>query len=173
MTPERHLEIGRIFHAALEVEPDRRMTFLDEACGNDRELRRDVASLLESHDEAEGFIAAPALEVGAKAMASDPVQRSMRLELGMMLGPYQVQEPLGAGGMGEVYRALDTRLNRNVAIKVLPHHIAADPGARARFEQEAKAAAVLNHPHICTLHDVGHHEGVDFLVMEYVEGETL
>jgi Tol biopolymer transport system component len=97
----------------------------------------------------------------------------MPLALGTRLGPYEILAPLGAGGMGEVYRAKDTRLDRSVAIKVLPSDLVHDPGRRARFEREAKAVSSLNHPHICTLHDVGHEQGTDFLVMELVEGETL
>ena len=97
----------------------------------------------------------------------------MTLEKGQRLGPYEVESPLGAGGMGEVYRAKDTRLDRTVAIKVLPQRTAMNADLRARFEREAKAISSLNHPNICTLHDVGHHEGTDFLVMEYLEGEAL
>lgn len=97
----------------------------------------------------------------------------MGLESGTRLGPYEIVAAIGAGGMGEVYRARDPRLGRDVAIKVLPPDVAADPERRERFEREARAVAALNHPHICTLHDVGHQDGVDFLVMEYVEGETL
>jgi serine/threonine protein kinase len=97
----------------------------------------------------------------------------MPLTPGARLGPYQVLAPAGAGGMGEVYRATDTRLNRTVALKILPRHLSENAEMRERFEREAQTIAGLNHPHICTLHDVGHHEGVDFLVMEYVQGETL
>src|SRR6058998_2042816 len=97
----------------------------------------------------------------------------MTIISGTRLGPYEVLEPLGAGGMGEVYRAKDTRLDRSVAIKVLPSHLSSAPEIRARFEREARAVSSLNHPHICTLHDVGHQDGVDYLVMELVEGETL
>jgi eukaryotic-like serine/threonine-protein kinase len=97
----------------------------------------------------------------------------MVLTIGTKLGPYEIQSPLGAGGMGEVYRARDTRLERAVAIKVLPAHLSSDPDLRQRLEREAKAVSKLSHPHICTLHDIGHQEGMDFLVMELVEGETL
>jgi serine/threonine protein kinase len=93
----------------------------------------------------------------------------MSLSAGTKLGPYEIQSPLGAGGMGEVYRARDTRLDRTVAIKVLPQYLADTPEARQRFEREARAVSALNHPHICTLHDVG----PNYLVMELVEGETL
>src|SRR5712672_4112169 len=97
----------------------------------------------------------------------------MPLTSGMKLGPYEIQSPLGAGGMGEVYRARDTRLDRDVAIKVLPTNLSSDPSLKQRLEREAKAVSKLSHPHICTLHDIGHQDGVDFLVMELVEGETL
>ena len=97
----------------------------------------------------------------------------MPLMSGVRLGPYEIVGPLGSGGMGEVYRARDPRLGRDVAIKVLPASVAADPELRQRFEREARAVAALNHPHICTLYDVGHQDGTDFLVMEYLEGETL
>lgn len=97
----------------------------------------------------------------------------MALTPGTKLGPYEIDSPLGAGGMGEVYRARDTRLGRDVAVKVLPSHLSSDPELRARFEREARAISALQHPHICTLHDVGHQDGIDYLVMEFLEGETL
>jgi serine/threonine protein kinase len=97
----------------------------------------------------------------------------MALTAGAKLGPYEIQLPLGAGGMGEVYRARDTRLGRDVAIKVLPRHLSTNPDLKQRFEREARAISSLNHPRICTLHDIGHQDGIDFLVMEYLEGESL
>ena len=97
----------------------------------------------------------------------------MSLSPGVRLGAYEILSLLGAGGMGEVYKARDTRLDRTVAIKVLPPHVAADPALRHRFEREARAVAALNHPHICALYDVGRHDSTDSLVMEYLEGETL
>ena len=97
----------------------------------------------------------------------------MSLAPGTTLGPYEILSPLGAGGMGEVYKARDTRLDRTVAIKVLPEHVASDPDLKQRFEREAKTISSLNHPHICTLYDIGEQDGIDFLVMEYLEGETL
>ena len=97
----------------------------------------------------------------------------MPLSVNARLGPYEILASIGAGGMGEVYRARDTRLDRTVAIKILPEHISGKPQARERFEREARAVSSLNHPHICTLHDVGHQDGIDYLVMEYLEGETL
>src|SRR5208282_4969549 len=97
----------------------------------------------------------------------------MALISGTKLGPYEIQSPLGAGGMGEVYRAHDTRLGRDVAIKVLPSHLSSDPDFKARFEREAKAISALSHPHICHLYDIGSQDGVDYLVMELLEGDTL
>src|SRR5713101_610971 len=97
----------------------------------------------------------------------------MPLSSGTRLGPYEVLAPIGAGGMGEVYRARDTRLDRIVAIKVLPAQVADRPESRARFEREARAVSSLNHPHICSLYDIGQQDGRDYLVMEYLEGETL
>jgi serine/threonine protein kinase len=97
----------------------------------------------------------------------------MTLTSGAKLGPYEIQSPAGAGGMGEVYRARDTRLERIVAIKILPAHLSSNPEAKQRFDREARAISSLNHPNICTLYDVGHQDGVDYLVMEFLEGETL
>src|SRR5258708_8039553 len=97
----------------------------------------------------------------------------MPLSAGMMLGPYEIQSPLGAGGMGEVYRALDSRLARTVAIKVLPEHLSKNPEAKERFDREARTISSLSHPNICHLYDVGVQDGTSYLVMEYLEGETL
>ncbi|MCA1649905.1 MAG: serine/threonine protein kinase, partial [Acidobacteria bacterium] len=97
----------------------------------------------------------------------------MPLSVGTRLGPYEVLAPLGAGGMGEVYKGRDTRLDRVVALKVLPAHIAGDQDLRQRLEREARAVSSLDHPHICALYDVGHQNGIDFLVMQYLDGETL
>src|SRR5215469_14262347 len=97
----------------------------------------------------------------------------MALLTGSRLGPYEIQGPLGAGGMGEVYRAKDTRLDRTVAIKVLPSHLSSDPELKQRLEREAKAISALQHAHICTLYDIGSQDGTAFLVMEYLDGQTL
>src|SRR3979411_2365049 len=97
----------------------------------------------------------------------------MPLSPGVRLGPYEILDAIGAGGMGEVYRAKDTRLDRTVAIKILPAHLSSDPLRKQRFDREAKAIASLNQPNICVLHDVGQQDGIDYLVMECVEGETL
>ena len=97
----------------------------------------------------------------------------MTLASGTKLGPYEIQSPLGAGGMGEVYRARDTRLDRTVAIKILPTHLSESPEFKQRFEREARTVSSPNHPHICQLFDVGQQDGTDFLVMEFLDGESL
>jgi len=97
----------------------------------------------------------------------------MGLTSGTKLGPYEVLSALGAGGMGEVYRARDTRLDRSVAIKILPSHLSSNPDLKVRLEREARAISSLQHPHICVLHDIGHQDGIDYLVMEFLKGETL
>src|ERR1700732_3561270 len=97
----------------------------------------------------------------------------MALVAGTKLGPYEIQSLLGAGGMGEVYRARDVRLLRTVAIKILPAHLSSDANLKARFEQEARSVSALQHPNICVVHDIGSQDGVDFMVMEYVAGQTL
>src|SRR5262245_14520162 len=97
----------------------------------------------------------------------------MSLNSGTRLGPYEIVSPLGSGGMGEVYRAHDTRLGRDVAIKVLPEDLSSDPDLKARFEREARTISALSHPHICHLYDIGSQDGTDYLVMELLEGETL
>ena len=97
----------------------------------------------------------------------------MTIAAGTRLGPYEVVAPVGSGGMGEVYRGTDTRLDRVVALKILPSHLSSNPELRERFDREARAISSLSDPHICTLYDVGHHEGTDYLVMEFVEGESL
>src|SRR5258708_33275491 len=97
----------------------------------------------------------------------------MALTSGTKLGPYEIVSPLGAGGMAEVYRARDTRLDRTVAIKILPSHLSDNPEAKQRFDREARAISSLNHPNICTLYDVGHQNGTDYLVMEFLEGEKI
>ena len=98
---------------------------------------------------------------------TDIIPPTVGLTSGTKLGPYGIQEPLGAGGMGEVYRARDTRLGRDVAVKVLPAHLSSNPELKQRMEREARAISSLNHPHICTLHDIGSQDGVDFLVLEF------
>src|SRR6266478_5033206 len=116
----------------------------------------------------------PTLDYAQTAVQSSATKSSsVALTSGTRLGPYEIVSPLGAGGMGEVYRARDTRLDRTVAIKVLPPYLSSDPVRRQRFEREARAISALQHPNICTLYDVGQQSGTDYLVMECLEGEPL
>ena len=127
-----------------------------------------MESLLAYDQQAQQLLDRPAMQMAAEKLASDPPSL-----VGRKLGPYQIQVVLGAGGMGEVYKAKDTRLNRTVAIKVLPRLLSERADLRQRFEREARAIASLNHPNICALYDIGRQDGIDFLVMEYLDGETL
>jgi serine/threonine protein kinase/Tol biopolymer transport system component len=164
MTPERWARIKEIFGAALEKPEGERAAFLDDACGTDTSLRREVQRLL--------------AEQGGKDLES-PVVGILRqaaapsLAVGSMLSHYRIDSKLGEGGMGEVYKARDTHLDRFVAIKVLPRERVADPERKRRFVQEAKAASALNHPNIITIYDIDQAEGIDFIAMEYVPGKTL
>ena len=168
MDSGRWHHIAHIYEAVLERTPEERGAFLAEASAGDEELRREVESLL-AYDDAPVLIDRPMLEAAAAVLGDEETT----LAVGKQFGPYRIDRFLGAGGMGQVYRGTDTRLNRTVAIKVLPPTLATDAQSRARFDREARTIAGLAHPHICTLHDVGHQDGVDFLVMEYLEGETL
>jgi len=167
LTPERWQQIARIYELAADQDPSTWDTVLDEACAGDEALRREVASLLRQQ-AAQVVVDRPMWATAALLFDDGPYLRP-----GATLGPYRVEGPLGAGGMGEVFRGTDTRLNRPVAIKVLPSSVALDQQMRTRFAREAKAVAALTHPHICTLFDVGCHDEVDFLVMEHLEGDTL
>jgi serine/threonine protein kinase/Tol biopolymer transport system component len=170
MTPERWQQVRGILESAMELRPSERAAFLDRECADDPSLREDVDKLLSAEAKVEqGFLESPAAEQVARASTTN----STILALGTRLGPYEVQALLGTGGMGEVYRARDTRLNRTVAIKVLPRSLSSDPFRRKRFEREAVAISTLQHPNICTLFDVGHQDETDYLVMEYLEGGTL
>jgi eukaryotic-like serine/threonine-protein kinase len=169
MSSDRWHQIEELYHAALRLDANQRAGFLESACNGDEGLRREVESLLTADQQAENFLESPVLEVAAVEMAT---QGPPSL-IGRSLGAYQILSALGAGGMGEVYKAKDTRLNRIVAIKVLPRHLSERPALRQRLEREARTIASLNHPHICALYDIGREDGIDFLVMEYLEGETL
>ncbi|MCA1606017.1 MAG: hypothetical protein LC775_11230, partial [Acidobacteria bacterium] len=140
MTPERWEQVGQIYQAALELRPAERTSFLRQACGEDESLCREVESLLEAEEAAGDFLTAGAIDDAAKALTEE---KSFSL-LGKWLGHYQVQSHLGAGGMGEVYLAQDTKLDRAVALKILPAEFAADKSRMRRFEQEARSAAALN-----------------------------
>src|SRR5262245_16144607 len=169
MNPERWRQVEQLYHSALEREDDQRTAFLAEACAGDHSLRREIESLLAHQSQAESLLETPVMEVAAKALADDRTG-SMT---GQSLGSYQILSRLGAGGMGEVYCARDNRLDRTVALKILPAEVAADAERMRRFVREAKAASALNHPHVATIYEIGEAEGVNFIAMEYVEGQTL
>ena len=156
MDPERWRQLDQIFNGAMERAPETRSAFIEAACRGDRDLQREVESFLERAEQAGSFLETPALEAIATALTP-----------GAALGPYQILGLLGAGGMGKVYKARDTRLGRMVAIKVLNERFG------PRLEREARAASALNHPNIVTLHDIARDDGIDYLVMEYVPGISL
>ena len=166
MTPERLRQVETLFHKVLQCEPSARPRFLEEACRGDTELRREVETLL-SGAENETF-----LDSWAAGGAARILEQQSALASGDRLGCYVIQGPLSGGGMGMVYRARDTRLNRTVAIKVL-RPLGRSPEMAARFQREAHIIAQLQHPNICTLHDIGEEQGREYLVMEFLEGETL
>jgi Tol biopolymer transport system component len=171
MSNQRWRRVEELYHAALERPPENRSPFLKEACGGDAELRREVESLLRHEGSADPFLEAP-----AKARAASGVPMLIpegALSVGAMVGPYRVEMPLGSGGMGEVYRAHDTKLGRDIVLKTLPAAFAGDPAYMARFRREAQVLASLNHPNIATLHGLEESAGVSALVMELVDGETL
>lgn len=161
--PGRWDRVKQVFQSALERSPETRPSFLTEACGDDRSLRGEVESLLRAHEEAGSFGDRPAVE----GVTGRPLQR------GDHLGPYDIVELAGAGGMSDVYRARDAKLGRDVAIKVLPPIFTSDADRLARFAREAHTLASLNHPHILTVHDVGALDGCQYLVTEFVDGGTL
>jgi Tol biopolymer transport system component len=167
MAPERWRKIEQLYLAAVDLSGEERANLLAQASPDVRE-------------KVEGMLAQPSGSklIDLPAWANEPdlgreMEPLVALKTGAKLGPYEILGRIGAGGMGEVYQARDTRLNRIVAIKILPSHLADSAESRDRFEREARMIASFNHPHICTLHDVGHHGTTDYLVMEFLEGETL
>src|SRR5664279_2500804 len=163
-SPERYRQIKSILQAALELDPAAQPAFLENACRDDLELKAEVQSLLDHDGQAEGFLEKPPVAAG---------EARVRLKPGSHLGPYEIVEPIGAGGMGEVYRARDPRFPREVAIKLLPAAFADDQAHLARFEHEARAAGSLNHPNILTVHDFARENGAPYLVSELLRGGTL
>jgi serine/threonine protein kinase/Tfp pilus assembly protein PilF len=171
MTPERWQQVRDLLHSALMLEPEQRAAFLDGQCTGDVSLRQELNQLLAADDSVRtSFLESPGV---VEVLPNAPKTKEKALSPRAKLGRYEIVAIIGAGGMGEVYRARDTRLPRTVAIKVLPSALSSDPVRRQRFQREAHAISALQHPHICTLYDVGTQDGTDYLVMEHLEGETL
>jgi predicted Ser/Thr protein kinase len=160
----RWKRVEKIFHEAMELLPQGREFFLEHACGDDVALRKEVDALLRAHEDAGTFLGPSESYIVSHPLPPDFPHR---------LGPYEILASIGAGGMGQVYRARDSRLGREVALKVLPAELAADPERRERFEREARTVALLNHPNIIAVYDVGAENGFSYIVTELVDGRTL
>ena len=168
MTPDRWQKVEAIFQDALDRPPRERASFLDEASSDD-DLRSEIATLIAAHDEARAFIEQPALVEDARIILGHKPGNNIGREIGL----YRIVDCLGAGGMGEVYLAEDSRLDRLVALKLLPAYFASDDERLARFQREARAASALNHPNILTIHEVGEANGVRFIATEFIDGQTI
>ena len=170
MTPERWQHIKTVFYGALACPPSERDSFLDSACAGDDAVRREVSELISAHGESDEFLSAPAFQLAARSLGRKPEALAPE----QLISHYRIISSLGAGGMGEVYLAEDTRLRRRVALKLLPPSFTGETDRVLRFAQEARAASALSHPNVCTIHEVGEGEdGRHFIVMEYVDGVTL
>ncbi len=168
MTPERWQQVKRLLETALERGPAERAVLLDDACKDDPALRSEIESLIASHEKAESLFDSPAFEIAAGLLADDNAAL-----VGRRIGHYKLLSQIGQGGMGEVYLAHDSRLNRRVALKLLPAYFTRDEQRVRRFEQEARAASTLNHPNIIVIFDIGQVEDVHFIATEFIEGQTL
>jgi len=169
MTPERWRQVEDVLQAALDRLPPERASFLDEACAGDDELKSEAATLIRAHDAADDFIEQPAVAEHARVLLGDGVEMGG----GRVVGSYKIIERLGAGGMGEVYLAEDKRLNRRVALKILPAFFATDDMRLRRFQREAHAVSALNHPNILTIYEVGEAQEIHFIATEFIDGHTI
>ncbi|MEP6586919.1 MAG: protein kinase, partial [Candidatus Udaeobacter sp.] len=169
MKAERWEKVIDLFQSALERAPEERAAFLDEACHDDEGMRREVESLLTSHERAENFIEVPAFKVAPELATND----SADALVGKLLGHYCIESLIGVGGMGEVYLARDERLGRKAALKLLPDSLTTDETLLSRFKNEARTASALNHPNILTVYEIGAEGNVQFIATEFIEGVTL
>jgi eukaryotic-like serine/threonine-protein kinase len=173
MKPERWQVIEELYHSASDLPDGERNSFLQEACGEDQSLLYEVESLIRHGSESQSVLDTPAMAIMAKAIAADESKSFAPFLAGTIISHYRILAPIGRGGMGVVYKAEDLKLRRLVALKLLPQFPAADPQALHRFEREAQAASALNHPNICTVYEVDEAEGLHFIAIELLEGETL
>ncbi len=169
MTPERWQQVNDLFQTVADRPADERRAFLQTACQGDEALRREVESLIASHDSAQNFIESPAFEVAPELLASE---RAGAIK-GELIGRYRIESLIGVGGMGEVYLARDEELGRKVALKFLPERLTADKTQLSRFKSEARTASALNHPNILTVYEIGTDGKRHFIATEFIEGETL
>ncbi len=169
MTPEQWQKVEAVLQQALDRAPQDRVSYLDEVCAGDEELHQEAVSLVDAYEDAGDFIEQPAIEHDARVLVGDNIND----RVGHEIGPYKIVERLGAGGMGEVYLAQDGRLDRLVALKILPAYFASDDTRLRRFQREARAASALNHPNILTIHEVGESAGIRFIATEFIDGATI
>src|SRR5688572_6578400 len=169
MPDDKWQKVREIFDSALGHKPEERRRFVHEACGNDKTLFAEVESLLSSHDSADSFMETPAVSKVADVIQAKP----RKLETGKCFGHYEIVAQIGEGGMGEVYLAIDTKLDRKVAIKILNEEFGQHESNLTRFVREAKAASSLNHPNILVVHEIGEHENTNYIVSEFINGKTL
>jgi serine/threonine protein kinase/formylglycine-generating enzyme required for sulfatase activity/dienelactone hydrolase len=162
--------VEKLFGDALDMAPEARRAFLDAACHDDPELKHLVEQLLMEDERAGSFLKRPLFDSSTRTGIHT---HTLPLTPGTRLGPYEILAPIGAGGMGEVYRARDTRLGRDVAVKILSTQLSLNPDLHERFLREAKCVSALQHPNICVVYDIGSQDGIDFMVMEYIAGQTL